>query len=186
MINAEELKELIEKEAIVYGVQNNKIFEIRLKKDFFEDNDTSTLCKFAVIDDCLEINNDFGLNEYAWLIEYLYETKSEAEFVAKYKNIRRTETLDLPTWKEAEIDKIIKISNNQNYCWYLIKSFTDKKNNEMFEFSLSKDDDQFYLSVNNEDSSYKDLFNKPLTYENYLKACEICRKLFLGEEVWNQ
>ena len=55
-------------------------------------------------------------------------------------------------------------------------------NNEMFEFSLSRDDyNQFYLSVNNEDSSYKDLFYKPLTYENYLEACRLCVKLFKGE-----
>lgn len=116
-------------------------------------------------------------------LDKLFETKAEVEFVAKYKNIERTEYLDLPTWEEAEIDKLVEISNNQNYSWYLIKSFTDKKNNEMFEFSLSKDDDQFYLSVNNEDGSYKDLFCKPLTYENYLQACELCKKLFIGEEV---
>ena len=26
-------------------------------------------------------------------------------------------------------------------------------------------------------------YRKPLTKENYLEACEICRKLWLGEEV---
>ena len=95
--------------------------------------------------------------------------------------IERTETLDLPTWEEAEIDELVKSGKSKNGCWNLIKGFTDKKNNEMFEFSLSSDDDnQFYLSVNNEDSSYKDLFYKPLTYENYLEACELCKKLFEG------
>ena len=109
-------------------------------------------------------------------------TISEAEFCAKYKNIQRTETLDLPTWEEAKIDKLVQIGEVKNGCWDLIKSFTDKMNNEMFEFSLSSDDyNQFYLSVNNEDSSYKDLFYKPLTYENYLEACRLCVKLFKGE-----
>lgn len=111
-------------------------------------------------------------------------TKAEAEFCAKYKNIQRTETLDLPTWEEAKIDKLVQNGKLKNGCWDLIKSFTDKMNNEMFEFSLSSDNGKkFYLSVNNEDSSYKDLFYKPLTYENYLEACELCKKLFEGEEV---
>jgi len=179
MINAEELKELIEKDAIVYGVYreyddyghyDNIIEEQDLSEGYYID----VYEKYGITGILDDLKNTY---------DNLFETKSEAEFDAKYKNIQRTEYLDLPTWEEAEIDKIVKISNNKNYCWYLIKSFTDKKNNEMFEFSLSKDDDQFYLSVNNEDSSYKDLFEKSLTCENYLKACEICRKLFLGEEV---
>lgn len=183
MIKAEELKELIEKEATIYKQTcfKNKYVKMKLKKEMFINDKNELICK---CDKCLKKHKEGKyFEDIDFLLENFFKTKSEAEFIAKYKNIRRTETLDLPTWKEAEIDKIIKISNNQNYCWYLIKSFTDKKNNEMFEFSLSKDDDQFYLSVNNEDSSYKDLFNKSLTCENYLEACEICRKLFLGEEV---
>ena len=167
MINAEELKELIEKEAIVYGVQNNKIFEIRLKKDFFEDNDTSTLCKFAVIDDCLEINNDFGLNEYAWLIEYLYETKSEAEFVAKYKNIRRTETLDLMTWEEVKSNKRHNLAifyRNHNEIQFYIKN-------------------NIYIVRFGFDGDINFIFKDEKTKENYLEACELCKKLFIGEEV---
>lgn len=27
------------------------------------------------------------------------------------------------------------------------------------------------------------IFNKPLTKENYIEACKLCKKLFLGEEV---
>ena len=183
MINAEELKELIEKEATIYNIQCDKL----VRKINFADKSEGTYVVGEIesinsSDFVLELNNE-NENVFAWTLQQLYKTKSEAEFVAKYKNIERTETLDLPTWEEAEIDKLVEISKQINNCWYLIKSFTDKKNNEMFEFSLSKDDDQFYLSVNNEDSSYKDLFYNLLTYENYLKACELCKKLFISEEV---
>jgi len=127
------------------------------------------------------LSNPIDRKAGRWCLEGEIEL-AEAEFCAKYKNIQRTETLDLPTWEEAKIDKLVQNGKLKNGCWDLIKSFTDKMNNEMFEFSLSSDDyNQFYLSVNNEDSSYKDLFYKPLTYDNYLEACELCKKLFEGE-----
>jgi hypothetical protein len=171
MISKERLEELIEEEATIWSNAYGKTHRIML-------NSTNDVLDENIL---WRHRNKECIRKYH--INTLYETKSEAEFDAKYKRIPRTEYLDLPTWEEAEIEELVKISNNRNYCWYLIKSFTDKKNNEMFEFSLSKDDDQFYLSVNNEDSSYKDLFDKPLTYENYLEACELCKKLFIGEEV---
>lgn len=171
MITEKRLNELIKQEGTIY----------------FYSKDYGIIEEFN-LKGC-ELYNDFDNIQLVYEnepydLENLYETKAEAEFVAKYKNIERTETLDLPTWEEAEIDELVKSGKSKNGCWNLIKGFTDKKKYEMFEFSLSSDDDnQFYLSVNNEDSSYKDLFYKPLTYENYLEACELCKKLFEGEEV---
>lgn len=192
MINAEELKELIEKEAWIFVVVKKSteitLENIKLSKDYYVEswngNNENPILRYV---DCTYYSEEDGCEvDDAKEIAYIndcFENYAEAEFVLKYKNIERTETLDLPTWEEAEIDELVKSGKSKNGCWNLIKGFTDKKNNEMFEFSLSSDDDnQFYLSVNNEDSSYKDLFYKPLTYENYLEACELCKKLFEGEE----
>ena len=181
-ITKEKLEELIEKGVEIYSIYESPfdkpcVSYIELDRDwFFEiENGNLEIRGYDIVGD--EFLTDHSLDK-------LFETKAEAEFCAKYKNIQRTETLDLPTWEEAKIDKLVQNGKLKNGCWDLIKSFTDKMNNEMFEFSLSSDNGKkFYLSVNNEDSSYKDLFYKPLTYENYLEACELCKKLFEGEEV---
>ena len=99
-----------------------------------------------------------------------FETKEEVEFALRFKRIPRTEYLDLPTWEEfCELDKLIV-----NY-----------------EFQFCGNDKVIYLLYfigHKEISVWNNMeckveFNKKATKENYIEACEICRKLFLGEEV---
>lgn len=181
MIKAERLKVLIEKEATIYRVKYNKIFEIELKKGFFEDDDTSTICKFSVFDECLELNNDNGENEYAWLIEYLFETKSEAEFYAKYGNIEKTIKMPVPpTWEELKIKDFIKSNKTKpdNYK----ELFTFYLNNELFnlEFYLNSNG-KYYILIGDDNCYYKPLFDKPLTKANYYKALDKMVELWREE-----
>ena len=88
--------------------------------------------------------------------------KEQTEFDFMYKRIPKLEYLDLPTWEEIEDCYYLEFDNS---CFevYKIKNRILVKTN--------KD----YLDL------YNYLFDKPATTENYIEACEICRKLFLGE-----
>ena len=109
-----------------------------------------------------------GYDEIGTTSEDLYETKEEAEECLEFGNIVREERLELPSWEE-----------------FLKLPLWDDKNN--VEFKTNKGNTiSIFKTEQNEIIVLKDiktLFEKPLTKENYLEACELCRKLFLGEEV---
>ena len=88
-------------------------------------------------------------------------TKFELEF----GNITRTETLKLPTWEEIDAGYELEFGNS---CLEVYKT-----GNRI----LVKTDKDCYSDL------YAYIFDEPATKENYLEACELCRKLFLGEEV---
>ena len=110
-----------------------------------------------------ELNHN-NININAWLkCSKLFETKEDAEFALRYKRIPKTEYLDLPTWEEFKKDRYVNF-----FC---------KDNEYMLQ----------YLNLSNKISVFErnnkgDYFEKKATKENYLEACEICRKLWLGEE----
>lgn len=92
---------------------------------------------------------------------YLFETKEEAEFALKYKNIERTDTLNLPTWEEFD---------EQKFVW-----FVDKNQRQCCLYYLNRTD-KIFINVNGDVINIGEL-NKG----NYLKACEVAKKLFLGD-----
>lgn len=101
-------------------------------------------------------------------LEYLFETKEEAEFALKYQNITRTETLSLPTWEEIKKEgssPFFAVDVFLGFITPLKVIIINKYGNGSGEGYIEK------------------IFEKPLTKENYYAACELCRKLFLGEEV---
>lgn len=111
--------------------------------------------------------------DYEWHgFEIIYETKEDAEFTLKYQNITRTETLSLPTFEELQ--------SKREY----FKSFTTNGITHclVIEMPYKKDNGCILIAFNYNDNTHIK-FNEPLTKENYLQACEICRKLFLGESV---
>ena len=102
-------------------------------------------------------------------LDYLFETKEEAEFSLEFQNITRTETLNLPTWEE--LNK--KVDTIPNMFWQIAKCS---------EFILFLQTDK---TLNNSQIILRgndDTYNWGLTKENYLEACKIAKKLFLGEE----
>lgn len=95
----------------------------------------------------------------------LFETKEDAEFALKYQNITRTETLNLPTFEE--------------FCKYeYVDFFTSKGKHCWLEICLDSPTGRFRMA---EGFMFTHIWD--LTKENYYAACELCRKLFLGEEV---
>jgi len=173
MITKERLEELIKKDATIYYIKCNNVvvvidFADKSEGDLKDIENISGSDDFVLklINLCLQDNENATI--YDWLLGQLYETESEAEHYIEYGNIQRTETLSLPSYNEFK-NPII---------------FNDKK--DIYELNA-----EFY-TIGNVNKKFiiihyyrtcKLIFNKPLTEENYEQACEICKKLFLGEEV---
>ena len=92
-------------------------------------------------------------------ITNIIKTKAEAEHYLKHANISRTETLPFLTWEEFLEKKAIHFIDNKGIDFVL--RITDNKIKLMVFFMVSKTWD--------------------LTEENFYKAYDECKKLFLGE-----
>ena len=101
----------------------------------------------------------------------LFETRKEAEWQLKY-HATRIEELNLPTWEEfiKEDNTVISFWKNGHKIT-LYKYIKNKRTNNITIMVL---DDMADCAC------WK--FKKPATEENYIKACDLCLKLFKGEE----
>lgn len=89
----------------------------------------------------------------------IFETQKQAEWSLKY-HATRTEELNLPMWEEIKDIKGVKeytIANPIGICFFL-----------NFHLVIP----QIVLVAK------EDLYNWNLTEENYIKACDLCLKLF--------
>ncbi len=87
----------------------------------------------------------------------------------------RTEELNLPMWEEfCEFDKLIP-----NFRFRFTDK--DKENIALFLSEGLYGADPKNIIVYNFDGDYGFLFEEPTTEENYIKACDLCLKLFKGE-----
>ena len=154
MISKERLDQLIQDETIIYDASSKKyISRLQLNKLMWIDD--NYLC--------------FDRTEYPEIasVDCIFETHEEAEWYLQFGDITRTETLNLPTWEK--IQKRLEADTSFN-----VYSFDEIL---MFVSDMR-------IIINN--YGYKKLvkvYDEKLTKENYIKACEICKKLFLGEEV---
>ena len=157
MITKERLKKLIEECATIYT-----FCYYQTRKDIVS-IDTSIYKKKEII------GNLFYCGIHIVGIENIFETKEDAEFSLEFQNITRTETLNLPTWEE--LNK--KVDTIPNMFWQIAKCS---------EFILFLQTDK---TLNNTQIILRgndDTYNWGLTKENYLEACKIAKKLFLGEK----
>ena len=174
MITRERLEELIKQSATIYYIDCEDVEEMKLTKD----NNPEIKKDQEYNIEYLEFGNRISyLTVMICPLITLYETKEEAEFALRYQNITRTETLSLPTWEEFEqksyFNFIALDGRNIIIEQTLIVDFAE-------EDCLS----DFNLVVSDwNDYTHKSLFRGDYTKESYTKACELCRKLFLGEEV---
>lgn len=155
MISKERLEELIENNGTVYCVLDN-VYKITLDKRYF-----------CILGNYLQWSTVLNklMPRRTLHIEDIYETKEDAEFVKEFKNITRTETLNLPTWEELNIIDEIKIYG-ENGKQYLVQA------------------DEYDISVYASDGYDFILYKRfERTKDNYIKACTIARKLFLGESI---
>ena len=114
--------------------------------------------------------------EYRWdfYCKYFFETKEDAEFALKYQNITRTETLSLPTWEEVTI--------NDKYNYYGISYFEFGDGYRLFVKLPSEDNDCEFVGIDVNKNC--ELYHwEEATKENYLEACELCKKIFFGEKI---
>ena len=115
---------------------------------------------------CVEYNALLYPDLFRVRLEDLFETKNRAKWALKY-HATRTEELDLPMWEEldgADFDM----------------SFIDTRKIK-HQIWVTNDDG---ICVTNPQLDGK---NKYWSYseENYIKACDLCLKLFKGEENGN-
>lgn len=162
MITKERFEYLKKETQIVFYILNTSVSILRLDETYgisTEEYNKTHNCKPQLF------HHYNGIFQNICDSDKIFETKEDAEFALRYKRIPRTEYLDLPIWDEFNSeDKLV--------------AFTVYPHN----YHLLKVGNYIYLR-----SFYgqggMDIFNKPLTEENYLLACELCRKLWLGEEV---
>lgn len=94
-----------------------------------------------------------------------FETKEEAEWELEFGNITRTETLKLPSWEEFCKVKDLGFYGATHTHYHI---FSDLE----WLWLVQREDD--------EEWSY-DLFCERATKDNYIEACKLAKKLFLGE-----
>lgn len=156
MVEKNRLEELIKQGATIYDVHIKSLFSYELNNSYYINEDGCLLRTYCDFDDDIIID----------YLENLFETKEDAEWALRYKNIPRTEYLNLPTWEEIENDLkncsdgdyVIVDDDRVTFVYYKLKKkpkLSIITNFDAIEFNATKD--------------------------NYIKACELCRKLFLGE-----
>ena len=159
MITRERLKELAKKCIPVYAVTRRDVFKI-------ETSDPKIGFIGNFINWVVELNGmSRRLNAH---LNDIYETKEDADFALEFQNITRTETLNLPTWEE--LNK--KVDTIPNMFWQIAKCS---------EFILFLQTDKILNNTQIILRGNDDTYNWCLTKENYLEACKIAKKLFLGE-----
>ena len=156
MISRGRLEKLVEKNMPIYGIDYGRYLEPDIVKipvrnlRYCPSNDNYQYLS----------SKDGDCYLYEFFDENLYEAKEDAEFAKEFKNIERTEILNLPTFEEL-------------------------KNFERFDFK-AKDEHRYsihFISGSNIlviAGIFTTEYYGEATKENYLEACKIARNLFLG------
>lgn len=157
MISEERLEELIKNRQPVYYGLYEVIYPHKWKE--------------YTLNNRYLFRSTFNAPQWFYNLKDLFETKEEAEWYFKFGNIQRTETLSLPTWDEfKECDTHTKFYNQKiRYTLYVYVKNKNTNNCRIMIFADDGSQDWF-------------VFEKPLTKENYIEACEVAKKLFLGGE----
>lgn len=154
MITKERLEELITKSAMIYYADRDVQFPVPI---FLNEEDFVR---------GKELSHEGSYIRYIPL-EDLYEEHKDVEWVLKY-HATRTEELDLPMWEDWQ-----RVNKTGLYAM----SFRDKKYHYC-ELMVFHDE----IKVTKQAYGLEVLFDEPATEENYIKACDLCLKLFEGEE----
>lgn len=162
-ITKERLQELINKEATIYYLMGKDVCLIYLNEDYDVEE--------VYFGDCFEYWLYYQNSIYKSLDE-LYETEDQAKWRLKY-HATRTEELDLPTWEEFITD--------DKYKYHYGLSFFDFDNYRLVACIPTEDDNTEFIGIDVDRNTELYHWDKA-TEENYEKACDLCLKLFKGEE----
>ena len=160
MIEKSRLEELIKEGATVYTL-------LRLQ-DEIEEVNLAKARIFGITDNYTFVNywcDSFG--QYIKTTnERLFETKKQAEWALKYQRIPHTEYLDLPMWEDWQ--------RVHKYGQYATSFYNKGDYYELMVFFNN-------IIVTKQNYGRITLFEELATEENYIKACDLCVKLFKGE-----
>ena len=100
------------------------------------------------------------------------ERLEEAEFAKEFKGIKHTETLDLPLFDDLpeSFDTAFVRFDKKMDCWVI------------YELYIAFNEIYILFRDSTEEAS-DCIFREPRTKENYLEACKIAKKLFLGDKI---
>lgn len=164
MIARERLEELIEKGATIYAVTlDDKVGFINFID--YEGKVLENTLKFRVKIKP-DLSNWYGC-EPNWSedisLKILFETKEDAVFAKEFKNIKRIEVLNLPTFEELKnFERFdFKAKDGHRYTIHFISGFNTLAITGIIE-------NKYYGKA---------------TKENYLEACKIAKKIFLGGKI---
>lgn len=168
MVTKERLQELINQGATIYEVKYGKVNTVSLKNKIQFVSE-----KYPVIAFEPRPNEKYKHHKY---FDKLYETQSEAEWVAKM-HAQRTEYFEPPTFEE--VTSFFNDKHNQVYKFEFIDTNHKKHTIRITRQYIYKDEEigNFICS---------EVTGVPATKENYIKACEYARNLFLGKENDNE
>ena len=159
MITKERLEELIKEGATIWWLPGKMALKICLNDSYYVDYQDMLCCK------------RLNYNERIEHISWLFETEEQAEWHLKYHK-NRIETLDLLMWED-----FIKEDN------FVFKFYVKKKEYSMYIFVKNKNTNNCRILIRADDREQDWLvFEEPATEENYIKACDLCLKLFEGEK----
>lgn len=163
-ISKERLKELIEQGATIYENKEGHILEIS-----FDNEDIRLGYKVS------GIYLTFGIQEPTIIaeLENLFETEEDAHWELEFGNITRTETLKLPKFEQI-------ISNKDDIETRVVGFYVDRIY-YILEYASDLDGNWLICLEKDTIEDCECLFEAEPTKENYLKACKMAKKLFLGE-----
>lgn len=157
MITKERLDELINKCAFIFYIYNERsIGIIQLDKSY-----GISVEEYNAINKCKPVFYRKGnVEQDICDADRIFETKEQAEWCIKY-HATRTEELNLPNWEDFACETFV---SSEGWLYTLLKS----KRNKIY----------LWLGPNME----KLIEEWEGTEENYIKACDLCLKLFKGND----
>ena len=165
MISKERLEELIKQEATIWADDYGKI----------QLCDKSEVCRVISCEGesyCLSgFIYDCEFFPFAVIPEELEEDVEKGEWQYEMHAIR-LERFDPPAWEEIQYIK-----------HYFIYKFSIKDNYDFFGRITILKDYNIKVSGLVQGVLFEEYFNEAASKDNYIKACTIARKLFLGESV---
>ena len=157
MITEQRLKELIKQGATIWSSRFNKADKIKLYQDY--DICKNQLCTY---------NKNHTFLDGRIRLNKLHESKEQAQWHID-NTFERVERLELPTFEE--------------FCKHPYLSFCDEFT-DLYELEIDGDANIVLTLYRGGICIYGSIkFSKELTEENYNQARQLCKKLFLGEEV---
>lgn len=170
MISKERLQELIDKKATIWA---DDYGEIQLC-------DKSEVCDTIVFTGNHQIQEGYCLFGFIYNNEFIsdnIEPDGLEEDVEKGKwcyemHTSQLKRFDPPVWEEIQYTK-----------HYFVYKFSIKDNYDFFGRITILKDYSIKVSGLVQGILFEEYFNEAASKENYIKACTIARKLFLGESV---